>query len=671
MALSKNRAFVDVETEHPSRLYFGECSAPVRHTERMHAAEKHDRGFCMRMREGLSRAERVGTRVRGLMIAVGEDAFVPFGMRATGRRGAPAGLVKAFSGIELREATDGRAHGLNAQGCNPRFAQHVTACFPPSAARFCTPRGAPRVRLTAWRRPGGLTMLALASGPPHDHRVEYRGSVVRAWRRALPRSTSGESRLRTLQRVVITPRARRMPLAQGDHLAWGAFRYGKQLATNTVGRVLSATFTFADIIVTIRFGAAHARYPLSVDPLARFKQEAIASEELPRNWRGSSVALGRATAMAEADNVRNWGVPACVYIQLAGSRANTSIFCAELRARDKGGNDRIGKSVALSVTAISVREFGLPAGCNANQGAACLFDSACPYPVLSTPATKARGRTYTSQTSLASRSASASLALAGSSPVPTGTNYVLSNVTPRCCSKPAGMPTCNLSRPDACRRRASASVTLRITAPAVTALADSADRSLSTPALSRTLLTRVATAQAIVDLANMGATIVQKAPPASPTITGSGALPIAASPANAALLSNTGLDSLGLQEQRRPIRSHRDATDGAPGSHQRNRNARPSEFVQRQRYAHGERLTVLPPSWQKNTGSPVPSRLAVGFPPDEPCSALTRLQSSTGELIRSAAPERSTVDHAETRAKKGHARPRTESLSPCHSALVG
>ena len=269
--------------------------------------------------------------------------------------------------------------------------------------------------------------------------------------------------------------------------------------------------------------------------------ELTASDGLASNLLGSSVALDGATAVVGADNVGTYVLPAYVYVEPAGGWATTSSFSAELTASDEGGSDRFGASVAVSGPTVLVGAMSHQVGGNADQGAAYFFGSADLGLVLSTPATVAPGANYTSQAILTNSSSTASPGLILVLPVPTGTNYVSSSATQGSCSQAAGSVTCNLGSLAANGGRANASITLQATAAAGTALANSANLSSSTPALSQTSTTTVAAVPAVTGLANASVTIGQSVPAESFTISGTGALTVTASSSNTTLLPNAGL----------------------------------------------------------------------------------------------------------------------------------
>ena len=270
--------------------------------------------------------------------------------------------------------------------------------------------------------------------------------------------------------------------------------------------------------------------------------ELTASDGLASNLLGSSVALDGTTAVVGANNVGSFALPAYVYVEPAGGWATTSSFSAELTASDEGGSDRFGASVAASGSTVLVGAQNHQVSSNAKQGAAYFFGSANLSLTLNTPAVVAPGASYTSQAILTNSSNTASPALSVSLPVPTGTNYVSSSATQGSCSQTAGTVTCNLGSLATSGGRANANVTFQAIAAAGTVLANSANLSLSTPALSQTSTTTVAMSPAVTGLANVSVTIGQNVPAASFTISGTGALTVTASSSNTTLLPNAGLN---------------------------------------------------------------------------------------------------------------------------------
>ncbi len=378
MVVNKNRALLDVEIEHSSGSYSYDWRVRVCPTGQTHGAESTTgdlRGVRVRMTTRVRLGGGVGALALFLMMAVGNAASVPSGMGGTGLAGAPAGLVAAISRSEQREAAYDPAYRLDAQGCTRLSAQYMTACFTPGGARFRTPHAALHLSLTAWGRPGRLIALALATGRPHGNRVEFRGSGIRAWWRVLP---LGYEQGFTVERapaghgpVVIVLRASRIPAVRGDRLAWGTLRYGKLRVTDAVGRVLPATLTAAGCRVILRFDAAHARYPLNVDPLVWVEQEVTADDGAAGDQFGHSVAVSGATALVGAPlhavggNVRQGA--AYVYTETNGNWSQA----AELTASDGAADNEFGYSVALYGSTALVGAPGKVS--NAREGAAYVY----------------------------------------------------------------------------------------------------------------------------------------------------------------------------------------------------------------------------------------------------------------------------------------------------------
>ena len=312
-----------------------------------------------------------------LLLETGNAASVPSGMRGTGLVGAPAGLVAAIDRSAQREAALDPAFRVDARGCARLTAQRMTVCFTPGGARFRTPGAALQLRLSAWGRPGRLTALALAPSRPHANRIEYQGSGIRAWWRVLP---LGYEQGFTVERapaghgpVVIELRASRTPAVRGDSLAWGTLRYGKLRVTDAAGRVLPATLTAVGRKVVLRFDAAHARYPLNVDPLVWVEQEVTASDGAASDMFGYSVALSGPTALVGAPQHQVGGNAdqgaAYIYNKINGVWSQT----AELTASDGAARDYFGNSVALNgTTALAGAPFH-QVGSNGSQGAAYVY----------------------------------------------------------------------------------------------------------------------------------------------------------------------------------------------------------------------------------------------------------------------------------------------------------
>ena len=332
----------------------------------------------MIMRTGVSIGVGIGALALALTMGAACAASAPNGAR--GLSHAPAGLVAAMAQSAEREAARDPAYRIDSRGCAQLSVQHVAACFAPGGARFRTPRAALQLRLTAWGRPGRLTALALAPSRPHANRIEYRGNGIRAWWRVLP---LGYEQGFTVERapaghgpVVIELRASRIPAVRGNRLAWGTLQYGKLRVTDAAGRVLPATLTAVGRKVVLRFDAAHARYPLNVDPLVWVEQEVTASDGAANNDFGLSVALSGATALVGAPHHTVGGNTdqgaAYVYTEANGTWSQT----AELTASDGTTNDRFGSVVALVGTTALVGAPYHKVGGNFSQGAAYVYTEA-------------------------------------------------------------------------------------------------------------------------------------------------------------------------------------------------------------------------------------------------------------------------------------------------------
>ncbi len=327
------------------------------------------------IRTGLRWGVSAGVLAMALTMTAVSAASAPNGARGLSR--APTGLVAAMAQSAEREAARDPAYRIDRRGCAQLSVQRFTACFAPGATRFRTPHVALQLRLAAWGRPGRLTALALAPGRPHANRIEYLGSGIRAWWRVLP---LGYEQGFTITRapagrgpVIIELRASRAPAIAGNSLAWGRLHYGQLVVTDARGRVLPATLTAVGRKVVLRFDAAHARYPLNVDPLVWVEQEVTASDGAASDIFGYSVALSGPTALVGAPQHQVGGNAdqgaAYIYNKINGVWSQT----AELTASDGAARDYFGNSVALNGTTALVGAVNHQVGSNGSQGAAYVY----------------------------------------------------------------------------------------------------------------------------------------------------------------------------------------------------------------------------------------------------------------------------------------------------------
>ncbi len=328
------------------------------------------------MKTGSRWGASAGALAMALTMGAASAASAPL-VQGAGFSGAPAGLVAAMARSAEREAARDPAYRIDSRGCAQLSVQHVAACFAPGGARFRTPRAALHLSLSAWGRPGRLTALALAPNRPQANRIEYRGNGIRAWWRVLP---LGYEQGFTIPRapagrgpVIIELRASRAPAIAGNSLAWGRLHYGQLVVTDARGRVLPATLTAVGRKVVLRFDAAHARYPLNVDPLVWVEQEVTASAAGGSSEYGWSVAVSGSTALVGAKfytvNGHSGQGAAYVYTKTNGAWSQT----AELTAGDGAAWDEFGSSVALSGSTALVGAPNHQVGSNPYQGAAYVY----------------------------------------------------------------------------------------------------------------------------------------------------------------------------------------------------------------------------------------------------------------------------------------------------------
>ncbi len=277
-----------------------------------------------------------------------------------GLASAPAGLVAAIARTQAKDAATNPSLAIAPNGCamlktGPR-GQVLHGCFGAQGSAFTLAKTRLHLRLTAWGREGALRPVAFTRSATHANRIANRGRHLTEWWQVLPMGYEQGFTLNQAPaghgRVVLQLRASASPTVEKGTLAWGALRYGKLQVTDANGTVLPATLAAHGRTLTLAFNAAHARYPITVDPLVWVQQAVTASNGTANDRFGTSVALSGTgnTALVGAPYKRvggnsNQGA-AYVYTLAGGTWGQTQYLIANNGTEE----DRFGTSVALSST---------------------------------------------------------------------------------------------------------------------------------------------------------------------------------------------------------------------------------------------------------------------------------------------------------------------------------
>ncbi len=301
---------------------------------------------------------------------------------AHGIGSAPAGLVAAIARTQASEAAQNLAYAIDRNGCaqigERTNASVLAGCFGKKGPAFSTGKHTIRLRLIAWGRAGQLRPVTLTRMAPQANRIEYHSQRISEWWRVLPlgyeqgfiiaQASAGHGK------VVLQLSASRAPKIAHGTLTWGQLRYGKLHVTDAAGHVLPATLSAQGTTITLAFDAAHARYPVTVDPLVWVQQQEVtAANGAAGDFFGNSVALSDngTTALVGADNKTiggNTGQGAAYVYTLAGGTWSQT---AELIAANGAASDNFGCSVALSSTGATALVGA--SGKTVGQGAAYVY----------------------------------------------------------------------------------------------------------------------------------------------------------------------------------------------------------------------------------------------------------------------------------------------------------
>jgi len=295
----------------------------------------------------------------------------------------PPGLLAAMARSEAAAAAHAPGYRLDARGCTRLPAPAPGACFGAHGARIDGGAHPLALTLTGWGSAGAIRRVHLVRAAPRANRIEYRGRhITESWQ-ALPLGFEQTFVLtqppagfaQAGGRIVLQLRANRAPRRIGTRLAWGRLRYGGLAVRDAAGHAIPAVLSAHGRIITLSIRAAHARWPITVDPLVWLQQEVTASDGAAGDQFGQSVALSGTTALIGADEktINGNASQGAVYVYTESN--STWSQQAELLASDGAANDFFGLSVALSSsgTTVLVGAVGKTVGTNGDQGATYVF----------------------------------------------------------------------------------------------------------------------------------------------------------------------------------------------------------------------------------------------------------------------------------------------------------
>lgn len=212
---------------------------------------------------------------------------------------APAGLVAAITRTQAQEAAKNPAYAIGRNGCAQLGERNNTpalaGCFGKQGPIFSAGRQTLRLQLTTWGRAGQLRPVTLTRTAPETNHIAYRGQHISEWWRVLPLGYEQGFTIKQAPTghgpVVLQLSTNRAPRIVHGMLAWGTLRYGKLHVTDAAGHVLPATLSAHGKTITLALDAAHARYPIRIDPIVWVQQEVTANNDAANDWFGSLVTL--------------------------------------------------------------------------------------------------------------------------------------------------------------------------------------------------------------------------------------------------------------------------------------------------------------------------------------------------------------------------------------------
>ncbi len=299
---------------------------------------------------------------------------------------APATLVAAIARTQAQDAAQNPAYAIGKNGCAVLSTKvqgaTLSGCFAKTGSAFSTGKQTLHLRLSAWGRVGALRPVSLTRTTPQANRIVYRSRHIAEWWQVLPlgyeQGFTIEQAPAGSGKVVLELTASSAPKIAHGTLTWGKLRYGKLYVVDATGKVLPATLSARDKTITLAFDAAHAHYPVSVDPLVWVQQQEVTARDGAADDEfGQSVALSAngTTALVGANyktvGGNSYQGAAYVYTLAGGTWSQA----AELTSADGTASDNFGQSVALSAngTTALVGADSKNVGSNASQGAAYVY----------------------------------------------------------------------------------------------------------------------------------------------------------------------------------------------------------------------------------------------------------------------------------------------------------
>ena len=271
----------------------------------------------------------------------------------------------------------GAAYAVDAFGCAVVPGQPLKGCFTGDGARIGGGHTEPlTLRLVAWGRNHDMHGVRPVAPAIRGNRVTYSHGALTEWWKVMP---LGLEQGFTLSRrpggqgpLVLELATNGAAAVRGDDtLCWGKLRYGRLVVTDADGRIVPAELMARRRRVSINIQDAHARYPLTVDPLVWIAQEAQASDS-DSSWHfGWSVSIDGTTAVISAPGATVDGMETAGAAYIFNKTAGTWSETQRITASDASAFDAFGWGVAISGDTIII---GAPPEPIKNQpGAAYVF----------------------------------------------------------------------------------------------------------------------------------------------------------------------------------------------------------------------------------------------------------------------------------------------------------
>ena len=297
-------------------------------------------------------------------------AFVSGGGIAHAATPVPAALRPVLYRTLARDA--GPAYAIGKDGCAALPRQSLRACFTASGVHFI---GAGRLslHLAAWGRGETLYRISATAPTISANRARYVHGNVTEWWRVLPvgfeQGFTLAKRPKGAGELTLALAASGKAKSKDGELAFGKLRYGRLVVTDAKGQLVPSSLTTKGGRILIAVNDAHAAYPLTVDPLVWLEQKVTASDGIPGDAFGFSVAVSGTTAIAGAAYATvngNYGQGAAyVFTESGGTWSQAQ----KLTPSNGGTLNLFGFSVALDGTTALVGAISN----SDNTGAAYVF----------------------------------------------------------------------------------------------------------------------------------------------------------------------------------------------------------------------------------------------------------------------------------------------------------